>query len=65
VVIGDVEPLHFSILIGIHQLVRQVLLGGVFTHLDAVSSDYSWVVVARLRLQVEELSKQNLVGLDP
>jgi hypothetical protein len=34
-------------------------------HLDAVSSDYSWVIVARLRLQAEELSKQNLVGLDP
>jgi small ligand-binding sensory domain FIST len=33
--------------------------------LDAGSSDYSRVVGAPLRLQAEELSKQQLVGLDP
>jgi hypothetical protein len=34
-------------------------------HLNAGSSDYSWVVGARLRLQTEELLEQNPVGFDP
>jgi hypothetical protein len=64
-VVGDVEPLRFPILIGIDQLVRQVLLGGIFVHLDASPSDYSWVVGARLGLHAEELSEQHPVGFDP
>jgi hypothetical protein len=65
VVVGDVEPFRLLILVGVDELVQQVLLDGVFTHLDAGSSDYSWVVGARLRLQLEELSEQVPVGLDP
>jgi hypothetical protein len=42
-----------------------VLLGAVLAHLDAGSFDYSWVVVAWLRLQVLELPKQDPVRLDP
>jgi hypothetical protein len=53
VVVGDVEPLRLPVLVGIDELVRQVLLGGVFAHLDAGSSDYSWVVAARLWFQAE------------
>jgi hypothetical protein len=64
-VVGDVEPLRFPILIGTDQLVRQVLLGGVFTHLDAGPSNYSRVVGARLGLHTEELLEQHPVGLDP
>jgi hypothetical protein len=52
-------------LVGVNELVRQVLLGGVLVHLDAGSSGYSWVAGAWLRLQAEELPKQNPVGLDP
>jgi hypothetical protein len=29
VVVGDVEPLHLPLLVGVDELVRQVLLGGV------------------------------------
>jgi hypothetical protein len=65
VVVGDVEPFRLPILVGVDELARQVLLGGVHTHLDAGSSEYSWVVGARLRLQAEELPKQHLVGFDP
>jgi hypothetical protein len=52
-------------LIGDDQLISHVLLGGVFAHLDAGPSDYSWVVGARLGLHAEELSKQHPVWLDP
>jgi hypothetical protein len=65
VVVGDVEPLRLPVLVGVDKLVRQVLLSGVLTHLDVVSSNYSWVVGARLWLQAEELLKQDPVGLDP
>jgi hypothetical protein len=65
VVVGDVEPFLFPILIGIDQLVRQVLLGSVFAHLDAGPSDYSWVVGVRLGLHAKELLEQHPVGLDP
>jgi hypothetical protein len=43
----------------------QVLVGCVFLHLDAGSTDYSWVVGAWLRLQAEEFLEQDPVGLDP
>jgi hypothetical protein len=62
--VADVEPLGFPVLVRLYQLVHQVLVGGVFTHLDAGTSDYSQVVGARLRLQPEELVEQNPVGLD-
>jgi hypothetical protein len=65
VVVGDVEPFRLPILVGVDELVREVLLGGVFAHLDVGSSDYSWIVGARLRLHAEELLKQHPVGLDP
>jgi hypothetical protein len=41
------------------------MLGGVFAHLDADSSDYSGVVGARLGLHAEKHSKQHPVGLHP
>jgi hypothetical protein len=52
-------------LVGVNQLVRQVLLGGVFAHLDDGPSDYSWIIGVWLGLHAEELSKQHPVGLDP
>jgi hypothetical protein len=65
VVVGDVELLRLPILVGFDQLVRQVLLRGVLTHLDAGSSDYSGVVGARLGLHAEELPEEYPVGFDP
>jgi hypothetical protein len=52
-------------LIRVDELVRQVLVGGIFTHLNAGSPDYSRVVGAWLRLHTEEFSEQNLMGFDP
>jgi hypothetical protein len=52
-------------MIGIDHLICQVLLRGVFAHLDAGPSDYSWVVGARLAVHADELSKQHPVWLDP
>jgi hypothetical protein len=52
-------------LVGVNQLVRQVLLGSIFAHLDPGPSDYSWVVGDWLGLHAEELSKKYQVGLDP
>jgi hypothetical protein len=57
VVVGDVEPFRLPILVGVNQLVRQVLLGGIFVHLDPDPSDYFWVVGAWLGLHAEELSE--------
>jgi hypothetical protein len=44
-------------LVGVNQLVRQVLLGSIFTHLDPRPSDYFWVVGAWLGLHAKELSE--------
>jgi hypothetical protein len=52
-------------LVGVDELVREVLLGRVLPHLDACSTDYSWVAGTWLRLHPEELPEQYLVGLDP
>jgi hypothetical protein len=52
-------------LVRIDEFVRQVLVGGIFTHLDSSSSDYSGVVGARLWLQTEKLPEQDPVGFDP
>jgi hypothetical protein len=49
----------------VDELIRQVLIGGVFTHLNASSSDYSRVVGAQLRLHTEEFPEQYPVGFDP
>jgi hypothetical protein len=57
VVVGDVEPFQLPILVGVNQLVRQILLGGIFAHLDLSPSDYSRVVGAWLGLHAEELSE--------
>jgi hypothetical protein len=51
-------------LVGVDQLVRQVLLRGVLAHLDAGPSDYSGVVGARLGLHAEKLPEEYPVGLD-
>jgi hypothetical protein len=52
-------------LVGIYQLVGEVLLGGVLPHLDPRSSDYSRVTGAGLWLHPEELLEQDPMGLDP
>jgi hypothetical protein len=65
VVVGDIKPLLLPILIGVKQLVRQVLFRGVLAHLDAGPSDYSGVVGARLGLHAEEVPEEYPVGLDP
>jgi hypothetical protein len=65
VVVGDVEPLRLPILVGVDQLVRQVLLCGVLAHLDACSSNYSGVVGTRLGLHSEKLTEEYPVGFDP
>jgi hypothetical protein len=44
-------------LAGVNQLVCQVLLGGIFAHLDPGPSDYFWVVGAWLGLHAKELSE--------
>jgi hypothetical protein len=64
-VVRDVKPLGLPILIGVYQLVRDLLLGGVLPHLDPRSTDYLWVAGAGLRLHPEELLEQNPMGLDP
>jgi hypothetical protein len=63
--VGDVEPLRLLVLVGVDQLVRQVLLRGVLAHMDAGPSNYSRVVGARLGLHAKEFSEQYPVGLDP
>jgi hypothetical protein len=65
VVVRDVEPFGFPILVGIYQLLGEVLLGGILPHLDPCSSDYSRVAGAGMRLHPEELPEQDPMGLDP
>jgi hypothetical protein len=64
-VVHDVEPLGLPVLVGVYELVREVLLGDVLPHLDPRSSDYSRVAGAGLRLHPEELTEQDPMGLDP
>jgi hypothetical protein len=64
VVVRDVEPFRFLVLVGVDELVREVLLVGILPHLDFCSTDYSRVAGARLRLHPEELPEQDPVGLD-
>jgi hypothetical protein len=64
-VVGDIEPLRLPILVGVDQLVLEVLLRGVLPHLDPGSSYYSGIVGAGLGLHSEEFSEQYPVGLDP
>jgi hypothetical protein len=65
VVVRDVKPLGLPVLVRVDELIRQVLVGGVLTHLNASSSDYSRVVGARLRRHTEEFPEQYPVGFDP
>jgi hypothetical protein len=65
VVIRDIKPLGLPFLVRVDELVRQLLVGSIFTHLNAGSSDYSRVVGARLRLHTEKFSEQDPVGFDP
>jgi hypothetical protein len=64
-VVGDIEPLRLPVLVGVDQLVRQVLLGDVLAHLDVGPFDYSWIVGAQLGIHAEEFPEQYSVGLDP
>jgi hypothetical protein len=52
-------------LVGVDELVREVLLGRILPHLDPYSTNYSRVAGARLRLHPEELPEQDPVGFDP
>jgi hypothetical protein len=52
-------------LVGIDQLVREVLLRGILAHLDAGSPNYSGVVGARLGLHSKKLPEEYPVGFDP
>jgi hypothetical protein len=63
--VRDVEPLGLPVLIGIYQLVGEVLPCRVLPHLDLRSSDYSGIAGAGLRLHPEELPEQDPMGLDP
>jgi hypothetical protein len=65
VVVRDVEPLGLPVLIGIYQLVGEVLLCRVLPHLDPRSTDYSGIADAGLRLHLEELPERDPMGLDP
>jgi hypothetical protein len=65
VVVRDVEPPRLPIGVGLNELVRQVLLSGVFSHLDADPSDYSWIAGARLRFHPEKFPEEDPVRLDP
>jgi hypothetical protein len=65
VVVRDIEPLGLPVLVGVYELVREVLLGGILPHLDPCPSDYPRVAGARLRLHPEELPEQVPMGLDP
>jgi hypothetical protein len=65
VVVGDVELLRLPILVGINQLVGEVLLRGVLPHLDPGSSHYSGIVGAGLGLHPKELPEQDPMGFDP
>jgi hypothetical protein len=65
VVVGDVEPLCFPILVGVDQLVGEVLLRDVLPHLDPGSPHYSGIVGAGLGLHSEEFVEQDPMGLDP
>jgi hypothetical protein len=64
-VVRHVKPFSLLVLVRVNELVCQVLVGGIFTHLNSGSIDYSWVVGAGLWLQAEEFPKQDPVGLDP
>jgi hypothetical protein len=55
--VADIEPLGLPVLIQLYQLVHQVLINSVLTHLDVSSSDYSRVVGAGLRLHSKELAE--------
>jgi hypothetical protein len=65
VVVGDIEPLRLPILVGIDELVREVLLPVVLPHLDPSSPHYSEIVGAGLGLHPEEFPEQDPMGLDP
>jgi hypothetical protein len=65
VVVRDIEPFGLPILVGIYQLVGEVLLGGVLPRLDPRSSDYSGITGAGLRLHPEEFPEQDPMGLEP
>jgi hypothetical protein len=53
--VADVEPLGLLVLVRLYQLVRQVLVSHIFTHLNTSPSDYSWVIGTQLWLHQEEL----------
>jgi hypothetical protein len=56
-VVADVEPLGFPVLVGFYQLVCQVLVHSIFVYLNASSSDYSRIVGAGLWLHSKELAE--------
>ena len=65
VVVDNIKPLTFPILVGVDELVLEVLLVNAFTHLDTCSTDYVREILVGLRLHLEEFPEQCLAGLDP
>jgi hypothetical protein len=63
-VVTNIEPFRLLVLVRPNELVRQVLVGRVFSHLNTNTSDHSRVVASWLWLQSEEFSKQDSMGLD-
>jgi hypothetical protein len=55
--VADIEPLSFPVLVRLYQLLHQVLVSSILVHLDASSSDYSRIISVRLRLHPEELAE--------
>jgi hypothetical protein len=52
-------------LVVVDQLVGEVLLCGVFAHLDPSFPHYSGIIGAGLGLHSEEFSEKDPMGLDP
>jgi hypothetical protein len=63
VVVADVEPLQLPILVGVYQLIQQVLPDSSFTHLHPGTSDYPRVICASLGLLPKELLNKIQWGL--
>jgi hypothetical protein len=65
VVVADIKPPRLPVLVGVIELVWQVLADDVFAHLNPGASDNSRVISAWLQLYSEELPKQDPLGFDP
>jgi hypothetical protein len=65
VVVRDIKPLGLLVLVRVNEFVRQVVISGIFTHLDSGSSNYSRVLGARLRFRRKNFQNKIQWGLIP